>query len=186
MFSTTCAPTLRCDALLKPSSAVSEFAVYFADGKLHGVNGNKGEGGGDEKGNEGNVWEMQFIAGYNERINDGKVGRKSDARLTSKLNEDVSENSDAMNNPIQSAYGDVSDEGERMAGIQSQSMASEDEENEDRDKADKRWVPFEVSSADLLSDSKVGLHKMTAGLRPAFLAFRISFIYTLYKTSNLM
>ena len=179
MFSTTCAPTLRCDALLKPSSAVSEFAVYFAEGKLHGVNGNKGEGGGSEKGNKGNVWEMQFIAGYNERVkNDRKVGKshlkdetrkeqRDDDSGDASLKEDVSESDDAIDTAIQSTYGDASDEDERVAGIQSLAVASNDEENENRDKADKSWVPFEVSSADLLSDSKVGLRELKAVLRPA-------------------
>ena len=159
----------RCDALLKPSSAVSEFAVYFAGGKLHGVNGDRAEGGGSEKGNKGNVWEMQFITGYNERKkNDGEVGKKAKTKNQrdenpgdSSLKEDVSGSDDVFDPASQPAYIDAPNEHEMVAGTGSRVVASRDDIIDSRqDNTDKGWVPLEVSPADLLSDSKVRFVKI--------------------------
>lgn len=157
----------RCDALLKPSSAVSEFAVYFAGGKIHGLDGGDGTGvdgtGGDGTGGDGGtVWEMQFIAGYNELSGDGrKVAKvvKVSKEATEKQQKITVKQSEATD----SASARIIDDDEETASGFVVEIEGGDEES-------KNWVPLEVSSADLLSEgSKRGdvLLAVVSGAIPA-------------------
>ena len=168
----------RCDALLKPSSAVSEFAVYFSNGRLWGVDGGSGGAGKESGAGGGNVREMQFAGGYSKARENGGTKKKAPRKKEK-------ENADA--NPRQDVGGDATDNargGESfrlvrwLGGMEGDSAGTTKTDMDGgNDKGghavidkERKWAPLEVSSADLRAgelDGKDLLRDVASGVIPA-------------------